>query len=631
MRIGRVVIAVVAMLACLAPCVWPEDGLQVAQLGQAPRVTPGIRPLRILRPRFPLLSLPDLTVQVTGPYEAVAGTDINLTVTVRNEGTAVALGTNTAAPGHNYFIDLVLSSNSIIPVRVAVWPGYAGKTRDDFVEDMLLQGGRDTIPGDIAPNAQRTYSHPVYIPRNTPPGLYWIGAVVDPSRAVWELREFNNTFCYPVMIAPPSAPGVDTGPGVWVMPYAVGGTPLYRIKPTGLTDYTDGSGLSMVNAPFGAYLGLRHGYHSSLPTPALTHYRWLYQRVGETEWHEFNQPVGVHYERDEGGHVTFPVYMLGPKGVAGKLLYEFRPHNPPAEAGAVTKWPTSDWFGDIYSGFLNSPELIDGTYRIKLELFNATGNQVMPGASTFRFIVPTGVAANGDTLTRNALGPEINGGGYVFALQVDNHLCSAVIDNPQIGDMNVADPWGFLHYTNRATDQISINYHATHPRNYAVLGFSIVRASTTVDSANGEVFATALGSYEGDGNGNFGHDFLINQLIPPECPGWAAFAEVLHVYAKATTGWGNRIASYDAGAVRAFAIAPEAAGMAQVLPTPSAPPFTPVPPEKFQGPVPPEFDALGIPIPVPVAPEHLKLMAVPSGVTTPTVRPPAALTVPRNM
>lgn len=633
MKTGRVVIAVVAMLACLAPCVWPDDGLQVAQLGQPPRVTPGVRPPRILRPRFPLLNLPDLTVGVTGPYEAVAGTNINLAVTVRNDGSAVAHGTNTAAAGRNYFIDLVLSSDWLIPVKVAIWPGYAGKTRDDFVEDMLLQGGRDTIAEDIAPNGQRSYSRSVYIPKNTPPGLYCIGAVVDPSRSVFELREYNNTDAYRVKIAAPGGPGVDTGPGVWVMPYAVGGTPLNRIKPTGLTDYTDGSGLNMVNAPFGSYLGLRHGYHSSLPSAGLRYYRWLYQREGEAEWHEFNQPVGVHYERDEGGHITFPVYTLGPKSVAGKLLYEFRPHTAPAEPGVVTKWPATDWFGDIYSGFLNSPELSDGRYRIRLELYNPVGAQVMPTAATFRFIVPTGVAADGDIQTRNAMPGEIVAGGFSFWLQIDNHACAAAIDNPQIGAMNAADACGFLRYADRAADQISIGFHAAHPRNYAVLGFYIVRAATTVNSVGGEVSATTLGDYEGDGSGNFGHDFPITQLIRPECPGWAAFAEVLHVYAKSTTGWGYRISGYDASAVRAFAIAPStAATLPATAPLTVAPPaFTPVPPDKYQFPTPPEFDMLGIPTPVPVAPEHMKFLLAPSAVTTPTVRPPGALTVPRNM
>jgi hypothetical protein len=602
------VLAAAVVLACAVSSVYPAGDTQAAQAAEVPRV-PALKPTKVLAPRVPLLKLPDLTVAVSGPSRAIAGADVNLTVTVRNAGAGVALGTDAAPAGHHYFVDLVLSTDCDMPVRIAIWPGYAGKTADDFVEDMLMRGGRDAIHENIPPGGSHTYSHPVYIPKNTPPGIYCIGAVVDPARAVPELREFNNTGCFRLTIAPPEMPGVETGAGVWVMPYAVGGTPLNRIKPTGLTDYTDGSGLAMVDAPFGAYLGFRHGYHSSLPTPAIRYYRWLYQREGEAEWHEFDQPVGVHYEKEQAGHVTFPVYPLGPKGVAGKLLYEFRPHAAPTEAGAVTRWPVTDWFGDIYSGFLNSPTVADGRYRIKLELYNAAGAQVMPGAGTFRFIVPTGVAGDGEILTRGAIPPEVNAGGYVFALQVNNHACSAVIDNPRIGDMNAADPCGFLRYGDRAADAITVAYHATHPQNYAMLGFSIVRAATTVDSASGEVGAASLGVYEGDGSGSFSHDFVVNELIRPECPGWAAFAEVLHVYAKATTGWGTRIASYDAGAVRAFAIAPQAGPATGPLPVVAAPPaFTPIAPEKFQGPVPPEFDMLGIPTPVPLAPEHLKLM-----------------------
>ena len=620
MRTRRVVLAVAVLLACAGPSVWPAGDVQVAQLPLPPKPMPLPRvPLVILRPpigigpRLPLPNLPDLMVEISGPSQAVAGTNVNLTMTVRNAGTAVALGTMAAPVGHFYFIDEVLSTDCDFPVRLAVWPGYAGKTRDDFVEDMLMEGGRDVIQENIPPGGLRSYSHPVYIPKNTPPGVYCIGAVVDPARAVLELREWNNTGCFKLTIAPPGTPPVSTGPGVWVMPYAVGGTPINRIKPTGLTDYTDGSGLAMNDAPFGSYLGLRHGYDASLPSPAIQYYRWLYLREGEAEWHEFNQPVGVHYQKEQAGHVTFPVYSLGPKSVGSKLLYEFRPHAAPPEPGATTSWPVTDWFGDIYSGFFNSPAVLDGRYRIKLEVYSPTGVQVMPGPGTFRFIVPTGVGPGSEILTRNAMAPEVDAGGYFFNMVVDNHACSAVIDNPQIGATNVADPCGFLRYNNRNTDQITIAYHATHPRNFAVFGFNIVRAATTVDSASGEAAAATAGVYSGDGSGDFSHNFVLTQLMSPTCPGWAAYAEVLHVYAKATTGWGSRISGYDAGAVRAYAIAPNS-GMPPVPPTPMGadagppPAFKGVAPADFKGPAPPEFDMLGIPMSVPVAPEHLLLM-----------------------
>ena len=84
------------------------------------------------------------------------------------------------------------------------------------------------------------------------------------------------------------------------------------------------------------------------------------------------------------------------------------------------------------------------------------------------------------------------------------------------------------------------------------------RGAITVPPAGAggqEVAATTAGPYAGDGVGNFTKDFARGTLLG-RCTN-AAFAETLYVFAKATTGWGVRISSYDASDVRAFALAPE--------------------------------------------------------------------------
>ena len=53
-------------------------------------------------------------------------------------------------------------------------------------------------------------------------------------------------------------------------------------------------------------------------------------------------------------------------------------------------------------------------------------------------------------------------------------------------------------------------------------------------------------------------DFTSNGLTVGDLLGTCvngAFAEVLNVYATATTGWGDSITAYDASFVRAFALA----------------------------------------------------------------------------
>jgi len=497
--------------------------------------------------------MPDLIVTLNGPEKVIAGEDVALEVIVSNIGSATAPGSIESEIAY-YVVDLILSSDDIIPLELAVNPVSAGKTREDFVEDMLLEDGRiSNNTNSISPGSSVSYTLELNIPEKTSPGIYCLGAVVDPAEAVEELSEENNTYCHKIDILPPEMAPTEPPAGVdfWVMPYAVGGTPLYNINGSGLTNYTDWmSDFSMVNAPFGSRLGFRHGYDSRIPTKEIMYYRWLYKDESETEWHEFTETVGVHYEKKELGVLTFPVYTLGPKGVNGMNLYEFKPHSPP-EPG--TSWPATDWFGDIYSGFLNSEAISDGNYKIKLEIYDKKGNQVIPADRTFKFIVPTGVAADGTIFTREAKPREIDAGGFVFALHIDNRQCSAIIDAPMIDTTSVADECGFLRYK-PADETVHIAFHATHPDNFAIFTFSIIRGTKTIISANGEVSAYSVGDFSGDGNGNFENESSRSKLLE-KCPE-AAFSENLYVYAKATTGWGHRINGYDAHAVRAFALSP---------------------------------------------------------------------------
>ena len=71
-----------------------------------------------------------------------------------------------------------------------------------------------------------------------------------------------------------------------------------------------------------------------------------------------------------------------------------------------------------------------------------------------------------------------------------------------------------------------------------------------------DVTAPSPDGYTGDRNGNFRREFTVAALLGP-CPEKAAFAENLHVRAKATNGWRHRLNGLDAHHVRAFALAPE--------------------------------------------------------------------------
>lgn len=515
---------------------------------------------------------PDLVVSLSADSKAAAGSNLPVTVTVTNKGLVKALGTSEGPADKAYMVDLVWSADSVIPAKTAVQPVYQGLTREDFVEDMLVLGGRISNTQSIPPGHSVTYTLPAYVPRNIKPGTYWLGAYVDSLSHVAETNEANNTTSTKVLIgaATTVTTTVPAGTDYWVMPWAVGNTPLYAIKATGLTDYTDGlSGRLMSDAPFGGHLGLRHGYDSRMPTDTLYYYRWLYQPIGATTWQEFSETIGAHYEQRvlATGSVSFPVYALGPKSVGGKNLYEFRPHMPPAAPpGSVSAWPATDWFGDIYSGLLASTTLPEGNYRFKLEIYDKNGNVVTPGPTTFRFLAPTSTAADGTVTSAPAAAASLDGNGYVFTLHIDNRSTGAVIDAPLLGGTAATDACGFLLYdpavaATNAAAKIRLAFHATHPANFAVFSFNVTRATTSVVHATEEVKAFTATPFTGDGNGNFAADLSRNDLLGtcalPGGKGKGAFAEGLYVYAKATTGWHQRITAYDASATRAFALAPK--------------------------------------------------------------------------
>ncbi len=558
---GRAFVGGIVIIAVALCCGMVSE--TQAQMRKPLKVKLKPQPQMLRVPGFLLRKAPDLQVAISGPSRAVQGEDIGLKIVVHNKGNAVAPGTATTSASKAYMVDIVLSEDSVIPVEWATQPVYAGLTVDDFVDDMLMLGARISNTKNVAPHKMTIYTLNTHIPARTPPGIYCIAAVVDAGDNVAESKENNNVAYYRIRIGAADEPNTRVPPGVdvWVMPYAVGNTTINNIENTGLTDYTDTiSGLSMVNAPFGSRLGLRHGYDSRLPNATIAYYRWTYRAVGTSVWQEFSEPVGVHYTKKIGAWVSFPVYTLGPHHINGMSLYEFKPHDPPSSAGATTTWPASDWFGDIYSGFLDSRALANGKYDIKLEVFGSAGAKVMPGASTFGFIVPIGTADDGTIIT--AVGSPTPDGGFAFAVHVDNRACGAYVDPPAIGTTTVTDECGFLLYdssvaaSNNAA-KVRISFFATHPAKRARFSFRIVRGIKTASTASGEVAAGTAGVYSGDGNGHFQHKFMRTELLGPKCPEKGAFSANLYVYAKATNGWHHRLNRLDAHHVRAFALAPK--------------------------------------------------------------------------
>jgi hypothetical protein len=421
----------------------------------------------------------------------------------------------------------------------------------------------------------------------------------------------------PAAITCVSQDPVDPPPGVslWVMPYGVGGIRLDQIYPKwqkdpigpgwhminpipekyGLTDFADGVD-TWVDVPFGSTLGFRHGYSSGIPydvpdKPA--YYRWLYNKLdsvgNETEWREFAAPVAEtvvrHYVDYDLAHPelppTFPAYLLGPQEKNNMHLYEFKPHKLLQVSGHKREWPVDDWFAEIYSGIIQSVNLPGGVasaagkYKIKLEVYDKNANMVSPGPGTFNFIVPTGLAADGVTiLTRKAEASEIQGGGFIFYLHVDNNQCEAEIYDTIVNGV-AAGPCGFIGYA--PGDDVHLSFKAKHPNGFGRFKFTIVRGSSGyVLAASAPADPSASPPIKPDDvawpNAPLVTDTPVNGFkrnassvftknvgeaaMRGGCPK-AAFSENLYVAATATNGWG-RLSGLDASALpKAFALEPK--------------------------------------------------------------------------
>lgn len=389
-----------------------------------------------------------------------------------------------------------------------------------------------------------------------------------------------------ITCTPPDPVEPPPGVSLWVMPWGIGGIRMDQIRSSGLTDFTDGDG-TWVDVPFGGQLGFRLGYSSGIPYATAgkpAYYRWLYNKLtstgNETEWREFAASVAEtvvrHYVDYDLAHPelppTFPAYPLGPQEKNSMHLYEFKPHQPPALAGHKREWPVDGWFADIYAGILQSANLPGGVanaagkYKIKLAVYDKDGSLIVPGPGTFSFIVPTGLDSDGVTiLTRNADPGEIEGGGFIFFLHVDNNKCQAEIYETSVGGVP-AGPCGFISYG--GGDDVHLSFKAYHANGLARFKFTVVRGSAGYMTAGcapvnpGVAWANAalvtdtpVNGFSRNTSSIFAKD-VDEADIRGGCAK-AAFGENLYVKALATNGW-VRLSGLDASAVPfAFALEPE--------------------------------------------------------------------------
>lgn len=341
----------------------------------------------------------------------------------------------------------------------------------------------------------------------------------------------------------------------------------------------DGDGLAPGGRPLGGSIEPAVWFGPGLLASGVTHYRWSYRRLSDAGlpldgWHGCDAFVGRHYAVvTPDNHLIFKVFKLGPDEAAPDTLYKIPPANPPSgqwvpQANARSNTAS----GYFITGTPAARQVPDGLYELKLELFKVSGATVTP-ATDLDFRVPQSSLSAPfapDADVPFVAAPEANlirqGGhvvGFSLRLRVDNSPCTAGIYAVTVPGST--QECGFVAYPQPA-GSATLRFLATHPRGYADFDFTVWRGSCPVGTAavSGKSGSSPVNGYALDASGAYGRAFPIDTLLaplagPPGCAQSckrAAFAQHLHVNARATDGW-SRLSYLDGHAVSSFALAPK--------------------------------------------------------------------------
>jgi hypothetical protein len=135
----------------------------------------------------------DLTIKIVQcPKHVVkAGEDLNAGFQVVGKSTF-------AGPLNNVAVDIILTSKHTYPMP-APFAVYSA----NYSDNVLLKGGREHISFTGPGSVNVKLNGPNTIPADTPPGIYYLGAVIDAGNKVNESNERNNVhFCRLKVIGP---------------------------------------------------------------------------------------------------------------------------------------------------------------------------------------------------------------------------------------------------------------------------------------------------------------------------------------------------------------------------------------------------------------------------------------------
>ena len=332
-------------------------------------------------------------------------------------------------------------------------------------------------------------------------------------------------------------------PGPYVLPLGILADEWHQvhqahIKPPTVPDAN--RGLYGSTDPYGTTLNLTMQFHDGLRGLGVWYYRWSYKKEGPGGWTPINTAIVHRY-------LTLNALMkpvietekLGPSTVGSESnLFLVR---DPAKDWIATDNVFAVWHTALWDSSIGRyvPQVPDGKYELRLEMFDSAGNKVTSPGAGFKYFLLTSAGA-GDVDDNLAVEPD---GSLILHLHVDNQYTVADIQKVALNGA-AAGECTFLAYSAKATDNVQITYVAYHPNGF-------------LDHYDLSVLRGISGSYQGGKSDTVPApapataSFVVQDLL--DAYAQCAFAAGLHTWPRTRDGH-SRIRAYEAHDTSAFAL-----------------------------------------------------------------------------
>jgi len=342
--------------------------------------------------------------------------------------------------------------------------------------------------------------------------------------------------------------------GIYVMPMGIYEDEWYNVEEANISStpplpINTPRGLLAKTDPYGTRLDLRMQFHPDLRSIHVLYYRWSFRMEGTTgDWTPIKTPISHRHINQIGGDSFIDSEPLGPESVGNEHNLFLIPDSTKRwldnrDDLAYAIWHTAIWDGEKYV-----PQVSDGKYELRLEMFDSAGVKIAdPMTVGFKYFLP-----KASTGPANESPYVENDGSLILHLRIDNRCTMADIQSVSLKGGAAAGECQFIEYNDKEKDEIDLTYLAYHPNDFldhyvltVYRGISGKNVGSTGDITIAATPASAPNK----------KSFRVKDLL--EGYDQCAFAVGLHAYPRTRDGQ-SRIRSYEAYDTSAFVLVKKA-------------------------------------------------------------------------